>query len=130
MENESVAFIEAMKQFVPEWIQREFEMASISPESAAFTEDLSLDNKTLGESDLDLKELSLKISEIIETHLNRNDYWIHRNALFQPDISKDYVEFKKEKIRRRLTSSVRITLECASKIFWKLENRNLRIKDG
>ena len=74
-----------------------------------------------GESNSDLKELPLKISDIVETHLNRDDYWIHRNALFQPEISRDYLEFKKEKIRKELTSSVRIILGCATEIFWKLD---------
>jgi hypothetical protein len=121
MELETLAFIEATKRFTSEWIQREIEIAVHSPESAAFPESLRLYNKKPTESNLYLKELPLKISDIVETHLNHGDYWIHRNALFQPDISRDYVEFKKEKIRKELTSSVRIILGCATELFWKLE---------
>jgi hypothetical protein len=121
MEIEALVFIETTKKFTAQCIQREIEIAMLSPESAAFPEDLRFDNKNPGESNFDLKELSLKISEIVETHLNCDDYWIHRNTLFQPDISRDYVEFKKEKIRRGLTSSVRIILGLATEIFWKFE---------
>lgn len=121
MEIEALAFIEATKQFTSEWIQREIETAACSPGSASFPENLSLDNKNPGESNIDLKELSFKISDIVETYLNRDEYWIHRNALFQPDISRDYLEFKKEKIRKELTSSVRRILGCATELFWELE---------
>jgi hypothetical protein len=121
MEIESLTFIEATKLFVSEWIQREIEMAEFSPESVSIPDNLRFDNENPGESNLDLKELSLKISEIVETHLNREEYWIHRNTVFQPDVSRDYLEFKKEKIRKELTSSVRIILGCATEIFWKLE---------
>ncbi|WP_269850023.1 hypothetical protein [Methanosarcina horonobensis] len=44
-----------------------------------------------------LEDLPLHIQDIVEDNLNRDDYWIHRNGLFQADISHDYVEFKKEK---------------------------------
>lgn len=125
MDIEALFFIEATKKFTSEWIQREIEIAVHSPESAPFPENLKLDNKRLGESNLDLKELPPKISEIVETHLNRDDYWIHRNTMFQPDISKDYLEFKKEKIRKELTSSVRRILGCATELFWELEEGEL-----
>lgn len=121
MDIEALFFIEATKKFTSEWIQREIEIAVHSPESAPFPENLELDNKRLGESNLYLKELPLKTSDIVETHLNREDYWIHRNTMFQPDISKDYLEFKKEKIRKELTSSVRRILGCATELFWELE---------
>jgi len=121
MEIESLVFIEATKKFTSEWILREIEIAALSPESASFPENLRFDNKTPGESNLDLKELTPKITDIVETHLNRGDYWIHRNALFQPDISRDYLEFKKEKIRKELTSSIRIILGHVTEIFWELE---------
>lgn len=121
MELETLTFIEATKRFTSEWIQREIEIAVYSPESAAFPENLRLYNKVPGESNLYLKELSLKISDIVETYLNHGDYWIHRNALLQADISRDYVEFKKEKIRKELTSSVRRILGCATELFWELE---------
>jgi hypothetical protein len=121
METESLVFIEAAKQFASEWIQREIEMAAHSPESASIPENLRFDDRNPVESNRYLKELSLKISDIVETHLNRDEYWIHRNVLFQPDTSRDYIEFKKEKIRKELTSSVRIILGCATEIFWKLD---------
>ena len=121
MEIEALAFIEATKQFTSEWIQREIEMAALSPESASFPENLIYDNKKPGGSNLDLNELSFKISDIVETHLNRGDYWIHRNAILKPDISSDYLEFKKETVRKELTLSVRIILGCAAEIFCKLD---------
>lgn len=124
MEIEALIFIEATKNFTSEWIQREIEMTVHYPENASFPKNLRYDNKdpgeSKGESSLDLKELFPKISNIVETYLNRDDYWIHRNAMFQPDISKDYVEFKKEKIRKEVTSSVRRILGCATEIFWEL----------
>lgn len=121
MEIESLAFIEATKQFASEWIQREIEIAVLFPGSASFPENLRFENKKPGESNLDLKEPFLKISEIVETHLNCDDYWIHRNERFHPDISRDYMEFKKEIIRRGLTSSVRRILGRATEILWELE---------
>ncbi|MGB9938455.1 hypothetical protein [Methanosarcina sp.] len=121
MELETLVFIEVTKQFASEWIQREIEMAVRSPGSANFPENLSFGDRNPGETNLDLKELHPKISEIVEAQLNRDDYWIHRNALFQPDISRDYLEFKKEKTRKELTSSVRIILGRATEIFWTLE---------
>ncbi|AKJ39459.1 hypothetical protein [Methanosarcina barkeri] len=121
MEFETLSFIEATKKFTSEWIQREIEIAVQSPENAVFPENLKFHNNKAGKSKLDLKELSLKISDIVETHLNHGDYWIHRNALFQPDISRDYMEFKKEKIRKELTSSVRRILGCVTEIFWEIE---------
>jgi len=123
MELETLVFIEATKQFASEWIQREIEMVVRFPGSANFPENLRFDDRKPGESNLDLKELHPKISEIVETQLNVEDYWIHRNALFQPDISRDYLEFKKEKIRKELTSSVRIILGSTTEIFWKLEEK-------
>ncbi|RXA21287.1 hypothetical protein EQO05_02355 [Methanosarcina sp. MSH10X1] len=120
-ELEALAFIEATKQFVSEWIEREIETTVHFPESAAFSENVEFGDREIGESNLYQKELPLKISDIVETHLNREEYWIHRNAFSQPDISRDYVEFKKEKIRKELTSSVRIILGCATETFWKPE---------
>lgn len=121
MEVEALAFIEATKQFVSEWIQREIEMAVCSPESSAFPENIRFDSGKPDKSKLGPNELSLKVSDIVETHLNRDNYWIHRKALFQPDISRDYVEFKKEKIQKELTSSVRIIIGCTTEVFWELE---------
>jgi hypothetical protein len=121
MDIEANIFVEATKQFISEWIQREIEMPVFSPENSFFPENLKSELKKPDESKSDFIDLSIKISDIVETNLNRDDYWIHRSARFQPDISRDYIEFQKEKIRRELTSSVRIILGCATEIFWKLE---------
>lgn len=121
MEIETLVFIEATKQFASRWIQREIETAAHSPENSSFPENLIFDNKVLSKSNLYSKELPIIISDIVETHLNLDDYWIHRNKLFQPDLSRDYIEFKKEKIRTELTSSVRRILGCITEIFWKLK---------
>jgi hypothetical protein len=124
MELEALDFVKATKQFALEWIRREIETVALSPESSSFPESPGFDDRKPVKSNLenlDLKELTLKISEIVETHLNRGECWIHRNALTQPDISRDYVEFKKEKTRKELTSSVRTILGCATEVFWELE---------
>ena len=61
-------------------------------------------------------------------HLNRDDYWVHRKELPHADISRDYLEFKKEKIRKDLTSNIRMILGCAAEIFadFKDESNNSR----
>lgn len=127
METETLAFIEATKIFTSTWIQREIRMAMNSPENGSFPEilrsELKKSGELNGEFNLDINEFSMNISDIVETHLNLDDYWIHRNSLFQPDISKDYVEFLKGKIRSELTSSIRIILGCATEIFWNLDER-------
>jgi hypothetical protein len=121
METETLAFIEATKTFTSKWIQREIEIAVNSQENGSCPETLRSELKKSGELNLDINEFSMNISDIVETHLNLDDYWIHRNSLFQPDISKDYVEFQKGKIRSELTSRIRIILGCATEIFWNLE---------
>jgi len=121
MEIEAIAFIEATKIFTSEWIQREIEMATFSSGSVSHSENLKFELKNLDESNLNLKELCIKVSDIVETYLNLDDYWIHRNTMFQSDISRDYIVFKKEKIRKELTSSIRRILGCATEIFWELE---------
>jgi len=121
MEIEALAFIEATKQFASEWIQREFEASACFSENYSFPENSGFYQRKPEELKSELRELPIKVSDIVEAHLNRNDYWIHRNALFQPDISRDYLEFKKEKIRKELISSVRVILGHATEIFWELE---------
>jgi hypothetical protein len=61
------------------------------------------------------------ISDIVEAHLNHEDYWIHISAQLHSEISRDYLEFKKEKMLRKLTSSVRTILGCAAEIFGDLK---------
>lgn len=121
MEIESHIFIDATKQFTTEWIRREMETDS-SPctDNQSSHENPKFDSGKLREtkSDLksDLKELSIKIPYIVEANLNQDDYWIHRNSLVIADFSQDYFEFKKEKMKRELTSSIRMILGCASEI--------------
>ena len=50
--------------------------------------------------------------------------------LLQPDISSDYLEFKKERIQKELTSSVRMILGCAAEIFGKLDEGKPENKYG
>ena len=68
--------------------------------------------------------MNSRIPLIVEENLNRDEYWEHRSQLLQTDISNDYLEFKKEKIRKYLTSSIRMILGCAAEIFADLKNEN------
>jgi hypothetical protein len=121
MEIEALAFIEAAKSFTFEWIRREMETSILSSYGISSPDNLELDSKKLNRSRSDLKELPLRISDIVEAHLNGGDYWVHRNELLQVGISRDYLDFKKEKIRRELTLRIRMILGCTAEIFWKPE---------
>jgi hypothetical protein len=99
MEVEAITFIEATKKFTNEWILREMEVNTPSSEG----------------------KLAYKISDIVETHINHADFWIHRSKLPHAGISRDYLEFKKEKIRKELTSNIRRVLGSAAEIFGKLD---------
>jgi hypothetical protein len=101
MEIEALNFIEATKKFTNEWILRE--MKVITP----FSED----------------EFAYRISNIIEIYINRDEIWFHRSKLSHAGISRDYTEFKKEKIRKELTSNIRLVLGSAAEIFEDLEDR-------
>jgi len=120
MEIEARIFIEATKQFTLEWIRREMEVTILTLESEPSPDNSGSDNEKLSELKSDLKELPYRIPDIVEAHLNREDYWIHRRAQLQAGISGDYLEFKKEKMRRELTSSIRMILGCAVEIFGNL----------
>ncbi len=122
MEIEARIFIEATKQFTLEWIRREMEVTILTLESEPSPDNLGSDNEKLSELKSDLKELPYRIPDIVEAHLNREDYWIHRRGQLQAGISGDYLEFKKEKMRRELTLSIRMILGCAAEIFGDLND--------
>jgi len=122
MEIEARIFIEATKQFTLEWIRREMEVTILTLESEPSPDNLLSDNEKLSELKSDLKKLPYRIPDIVEAHLNREDYWIHRRGQLQAGISGDYLEFKKEKMRRELTSSIRMILGCAAEIFGDLND--------
>ncbi|AKB80388.1 hypothetical protein MSHOH_3905 [Methanosarcina horonobensis HB-1 = JCM 15518] len=123
MEKETRTFIEATKNFSLEWIQREMSSNMSQLRSEDYSENVEIGKD--GSKKLSrLEDLPLHIQDIVEDNLNRDDYWIHRNGLFQADISHDYVEFKKEKTRKDLTSSIRMILGCAAEIFTDLKDEN------
>jgi hypothetical protein len=122
MEIEARIFIEATKQFTLEWIRREMEVTILTLESEPSPDNLGSDNEKLSELKSDLKKLPYRIPDIVEAHLNREDFWIHRRGQLQAGISGDYLEFKKEKMRRELTLSIRMILGCAAEIFGDLND--------
>jgi hypothetical protein len=122
MEIEARIFIEATKQFTLEWIRREMEVTILTLESEPSPDNLGSDNEKLSELKSDLKKLPYRIPDIVEAHINREDYWIHRRGQLQAGISGDYLEFKKEKMRRELTLSIRMILGCAAEIFGDLND--------
>lgn len=120
MEIEARIFLEATKQFTSEWIKREMELPTISSDNGSpphSFRDESENSEKLRKLKSDLKELPLTIQYIVETNLNNEDYWIHRSSFLHAGVSQDYLEYKKEKMRRELTSSIRMILGCASEIF-------------
>jgi hypothetical protein len=116
MEAEARTFTEATKKFSLEWIQREMNSNISQSRSEACSGNVEVDKDRLSKLSR-LEDLPLRIQDIVEEHLNRDDYWIHRREPFHADISRDYIEFKKEKTRRDLTSSIRMILGCAAEIF-------------
>jgi hypothetical protein len=116
MEKEALIFMKATERFTEEWIRREIEasLASLGNKSCG---DLESCNEKLSELKSGLKELPNRIPSIVEAYLNREDCWIHRNVQFAAGISRDYIEFKKEKMRKELTSSIRMILGCTIEIF-------------
>jgi hypothetical protein len=122
MEIEARIFIEATKQFTLEWIRREMEVTILTLESEPSPDNLGSDNEKPSELKSDLKKLPYRIPDIVEAHLNREDYWIHRRGQLHAGISGDYLEFKKEKMRRELTLSIRMILGCAAEIFGDLND--------
>ncbi|OEU42738.1 hypothetical protein BGV40_07940 [Methanosarcina sp. Ant1] len=122
MEIEARIFIEATKQFTLEWIRREMEVTILTLESEPSPDNLGSDNEKLSELKSDLKKLPYRIPDIVEAYINRENYWIHRRGQLQAGISVDYLEFKKEKMRRGLTLSIRMILGCAVEIFGDLND--------
>lgn len=116
MEAEAHTFIETAKKFSLEWVQREMESNISQLKREVLSGDVEIDNHRPSKL-LHLEDLSFRIQDIVEEHLNRDDYWVHRNELLYADISRDYIEFKKEKTRKDLTSSIRMILGCAAEIF-------------
>jgi len=121
MEEETLIFIEATKSFTLEWIQRELELNAPPLENEAYSGNEEIDKKKQNESER-LKEMNSRIPLIVEENLNRDEYWVHRNQLLQADISRDYLEFKKDRMKRGLTSSIRMILGCAAEIFADLKD--------
>lgn len=132
MEAEARTFIEATKKFSFEWIQREMNSnqretnSNISQSrNEACTGNVEIDRDR--SSKLPRPEnLPYHIQDIVEEHLNRDDHWVHRSGcgLRHADISRDYMEFKKEKARRDLTSGIRMILGCAAEIFADVKDGN------
>jgi hypothetical protein len=67
-----------------------------------------------------LKELPFCVQDIVESYLNREDYWVHRKAQLHAGISRNYIEFKKDKMLKELTVSIRLILGCSTEIFGDL----------
>lgn len=141
MEAETHIFIEATMQFALEWVKREMgarrevEITILSGNDETSPENSRYNNERLRGLNLDFKELPLRISDIVETHLNQNKYWIHRSTLPHAGISRDYLEFRKEKMRKEMASRVRVILGCASEVSGDLkeegsENRLWVIEKG
>lgn len=122
MEIETQTFIEATKQFTIAWTQKEIELAMLSLENGSSSDNLKSDNRKLNELKSGLKELPLLVPDIVESNLNRDDFWIHRKTQLQPDISRDYIDFKKGKMLKELTTSVRLILGCSTEILGNLND--------
>jgi len=145
MEMETLCFIELTKKFVLEWTQREVETTvdsleneslptlsnpsgnSKNPENLVqFNE--KFNNEKLSRLKSGLKELPDKVPDIVETHLNNNDYWVHRSKPSHSGISTDYIEFRKDKMLKELTVSVRFILGNSSEILGDSNNEKTEEK--
>ena len=122
MESETQAFIEATKQFALDWARREIEMAILSLESESSSENSAFDNEKLNHLKSGLKKLPYQVPDIVKSHLNREELWVHRKAQIQAGISRDYVEFKKDKMLKELTVSIRFILGCSTEILDELND--------
>jgi hypothetical protein len=122
MEIETQTFIEATKQFTLEWTRRKIELAILSLESGSSFDNLESDNEKLDKLKSGLKELPFRVPNIIESNLNREDLWIHRKTQLQAGISRDYIEFKKYKMLKELTVSIRLILGCSAEILGELND--------
>ncbi|AKB17012.1 hypothetical protein MSWHS_0149 [Methanosarcina sp. WWM596] len=124
MEEETLIFIKTSKSFALKWINRELEVNTPSLKNEGYSENSETDKNKLNELSR-LKEMNFRVPLIVEENLNLDEYWVHRSPLFQTDTSRDYLEFKKDRIKRKLTSSIRIILGCAAKVFTDLKNEDL-----
>ena len=129
MENVSNIFLKATKEFVFEWTLRErkipvFSFSIENPERTSYS--LKIDSYKPEELKIDMKEFSEMISELVETQLNIDDYWLHRNSFPQVGVSQDYFEFKKEKMRKQLNSSIRIILGCCVEAAAQLKKEDFK----
>jgi hypothetical protein len=122
MEIETLIFIEATKQFTLEWTRREMEIALLSLESESSPDSLASDNEKLRELKSDLKELPFRVADIVESHLNCKEYWIHRKVQLHAGISRDYIEFKKDKMLKEFTVNIRLILGCSAEILCDLND--------
>jgi len=122
MEIETHIFVEATGKFTLEWVKRErearreVEITMPSADNEISQENSKYNNQKLIGLDSDFKELSIRISDIVEAHLNQAECWTHRNILPQAGVSREYIEFRKEKIRKEIASRIRIILGCASEV--------------
>ncbi|WP_440946221.1 hypothetical protein ACSAZL_19465 [Methanosarcina sp. T3] len=121
MEEETLIFIGTAKSFSLEWIQRELGINAPPLENETYAGTEETDKKKQTESER-LKEMNSRIPHIVEENLNRDEYWVHRNQLLQADVSRDYLEFKKDRMKRGLTSSIRMIMGCAAEIFADLKD--------
>lgn len=116
METETQSFIESTKRFTLEWTRREIEQAILFRENGS-SQDLKSDNEKISRLKSGLKELPFCVPVIVESYLNRDDLWIHRNTQLQAGVSPDYIEFKKDKMLKEMTTSIRLILGCTTEIF-------------
>jgi hypothetical protein len=103
-----------------EKIKREIEEAIAYLENES-NNNSEFDSERLRKLKLNLEKLPNIIPGIIQAHLNHEDYWVHRTVKLKPRISRDYIEFKKEKMRKELTLGIRMILGCTSEIFGYLK---------
>jgi len=136
MELETRTFIEAATNFTTEWIRREVERTEFSKNGIGGKKTKREEKKHLeenpqqekgGEQEPDPAEQIARIPSIVEECLNRDEYWIHRNELFHPGIAPDYLELKKEKTRKQLTTCIRMLLGCAAEL---LSDREYALSEG
>ncbi|WP_231583006.1 hypothetical protein [Methanosarcina sp. MTP4] len=125
IELETRTFIEAARNFTSEWIRREVERTEVSKNEIEYKKENLGEKKhreekpkqeISGEQEPDPVEQIARIPSIVEESLNCDEYWIHRNELFHPGIASDYLEFKKEKTRKQLTTCIRMLLGCAAEL--------------
>ncbi len=129
MELETRTFIEAAKDFTSGWIRREVERTEFPKNEIEGKRDVREEKKQQEKSEERKPgpgEQIARIPSIVEEYLNRDEYWIHRNELFQsnisqsnislPKITPDDLEFKKEKTRKQLTTCIRMLLGCAAEL--------------